>query len=321
MHRIALVGCGWHSVNHHAPALARVQEELRGEIEVTVCDIDRAKAEATRARHGFAAAAMGQEDLLQQDFAAAIVVLPVPMLLESARAWASRGVPLLLEKPLGVNLDQAREIAQIARDSRRGIMVSLNRRFDPGLSLALDWVRGQPPVRFIGGRMYRVEREDPDFLWSTAIHLLDAMCFAAGPLTLSSRPGQSMEWIPGCGGIALLSGDGLVGTAEIVPVSGRIEESIRMTGAGWCLDVWTGTSHPWKVRAFRNGELELDSAADETEAEFVRNGTYTETNAFVSAVLEGQPVPHPWPTDALVSSQLAATLQELHKSAAGEPRL
>ena len=321
MHRIALIGCGWHSENHHAPALARIQEDLRGQVEVTVCDIDRARAEAARARHGFAAVATRQEDLLEQDYAAAIVVLPVPLLLESARAWTSRGVPLLLEKPLGGNLDQAREIAQIAEESRRGITVSLNRRFDPALGLALDWIRAQPPIRFIGGRMYRVERGDPDFLWSTAIHLLDAMCFAAGPLTLSSPPDKSMELIPGCGCIADLAGNGLVGTAEIIPVSGRIEESIRMTGAGWCVDVWTGTSHPWKVQAFRNGQLELDSRAARTEAEFLRNGTYAETKAFVSAVLAGQPVPRPWPTDALVASQLAAKLQELHASAAGEPRL
>lgn len=321
MHRIALIGCGWHSVNHHAPALARVQEDLRGQIEVTVCDIDRARAEATMARHGFAAAAAREQDLLEQGFAGAIVVLPVPLLLQSARAWSSRGVPLLLEKPLGVDLDQAREIGQAAQSSSRGIMVSLNRRFDPGLKVALDWIRTQPSIRFIGGRMYRVERSDPDFLWSTAIHLLDAMCFVAGPLTLSALPSQSMSTIPGCGCVAGLSGNGLVGTAEIIPVSGRIEESIRLTGAGWCLDVWTGTSHPWKVQAFRNGVLDLDRAADPAEPEFLRNGTYAETKAFVSAVLAGQPVPRPWPADALPGSELAAELQELHPGAIGEPRL
>jgi len=313
MLKIALLGCGWHSINHHAPALARFCEENPGIISVTACDVDEGRARACSETCRFAGYVTAPSTLLDAGFDAAVVVLPVPLLKETAEAWLTRKIPILLEKPLGTSYQEACRIAEIPGGCGR-VTVSLNRRFDPGLNRALDWAAGLPPARFIHGTMMRVNRTEDDFLWSTSIHLLDAMCYTAGPLRISPGTARIVDSPGGCARCLLLEGEnGLKGSAEILPVCGQIEERIELSGAGWYVRVWTGTSHPWRIQAYQGGKLVLEEEAPAEEAEFIRNGTYRETCLFLDAVLNGKPVPRPWPEDALPGTALASELQAMSR--------
>jgi predicted dehydrogenase len=313
MLEIALLGCGWHSINHHAPALAEFSREHPNTISVTACDIDENRASACKENHGFFACSASSASLLDAHFDAAVAVLPVSLLRETAEAWLDRGTPILLEKPLGNSYEEACRIAGLA-GAQEHVTVSLNRRFDPGLRHALDWAAGLSPARFIHGSMLRVNRTEGDFLWSTSIHLLDTMCHTAGPLQLIPNTARILDSPGGCGRVSLLEGEnGLVGSVEISPACGRIEERIELSGAGWHVRVWTGTSHPWRVEAYQEGKLVLEDGAAPGEPEFIRNGTYLETCRFLEAVLNHKPAPHPWPEDALPGTALAHQLQEMSR--------
>jgi len=314
MANIALLGCGWHSINHHAPALSRFCEEHPGAISVTVCDLDESRARQCQERFRFAGWTVSHASLLEAEFDAAVIVLPVPLLRETAEAWLGRKVPILLEKPLGNSYEEACRIADLVAGQGR-VTVSLNRRFDPALNRALDWAAKQSPAQFLQGSMLRVNRTEEDFLWSTSIHLLDAMCYTAGGgLKIIPGTARAVHSAGGCGRAALVEGEsGLRGSVEILPACGRIEERIQVAGDGWHVKVWTGTSHPWRVEAYQAGQLALDEGAPPNEPEFVRNGTYRETCLFLDAVLGHRPVPRPWPEDALPGSALAQQLQVMSR--------
>ena len=61
-------------------------------------------------------------------------------------------------------------------------MVSVNRRFMPFLNNALTWTRAAGPLRYVYARLLRHARTEPEFLWTTAVHAVDALRYVAGEL-------------------------------------------------------------------------------------------------------------------------------------------
>ena len=310
---IVLVGAGSHSSIHHGPSIQHYVRQHPGAIHALVCDLSPEKATRAQERFGFERAFHSLDELFAQvTVDAAISVLPFDRMTPVIRAFTERRIPLAIEKPLGADLEAARRIVRVVEESGSPVMVSLNRRFDPALLRAKEWIAGIGPVRYVHGAILRHGRTEPGFVWGTAVHLLDAMVAAAGPLTVSPQAAVVVKGPGGCGRAGRLEGrDGIVGTFEILPACGRVEEYLRLAGDGWCVDLWTGTPHPWKVQAWLGGKPVLDEAAPADQPEFIRNGAYNETAAFIDAALARVPPPAPSPLDALVATELADRLQRL----------
>lgn len=317
MLNVALIGAGWHSLTHHAPALQQFRRDNPDTIRLAaVCDLDASKRQDALKRFGFERGFGDFNEMLtvlRPD--AAVVVLPVPVMAESVRAFVDEGVPVLIEKPLGLNMGEARAMQSAATGAP--VMVSLNRRFDPGLRRALQWIERHGPIHVVHGSMLRVNRVEPEFVWSTAIHLLDLLCLIAGPLRVAETGGAVSGGKPGTWRLARLTGEnGPAVSLEIMPSCGRMEERLRLAGNGFCVDVWTGTNHPWRVEAYHEGELALVEESPVDQPEHLRNGTYDETSAFLNALLQNKPLPGPGIDDAMPSSELA---WQLHRQATCEP--
>ena len=321
MIRVALIGAGSHSLSCHAPALQRYAGQNPGKaVLAAACDLDLTKAGRAAEQFGFARACGSIDELFapgRPRVDAVIAVTPIDTTLSITRRLLKEGVPLLIEKPLGRSIEEARAIhaaVEIAHAGER-VMVSLNRRYDPSLLTGLAWARRQGPTRYVRGTMVRSGRTEPDFVWGTGIHLIDALWQVSGPLKLReqaagcpARGGNSVD----CWRTAALDGkDGAMVWLEILPTAGRPWiEHIRLFGDEYCVEIQTGTAPPGLVRAYRSGHLEIDVAGSPDEPGFVSNGTYGETEAFLDAVAEGRPVPPPRVSDALASGELAARLQD-----------
>jgi predicted dehydrogenase len=309
MLRIALIGAGAHSTHNHAPALRDYARQHAGRVELAVvCDRDPERAERARTDFGFSRACGRIEDLDDGGGIGAVVaIVPIDAALDVTRALLPRRIPLLIEKPLGSGIAQARALAAEVAASGVPVMVSLNRRFDPGLAAGLAWARERGPARCIHGTMKRHGRLEPEFVWGTGIHLIDALCHVTGPLRLRSCATPAGPG--GCARTATLEGrHGEIVALEILPACGRVEERISLAGDNWSVDIWTGAVHPWRVRAYENAQVALDARAPDTEPLHVRNGTAAETDAFLDAVTGRRRFPAPTPSDALAASELAAEL-------------
>ncbi|OGV63568.1 MAG: hypothetical protein A2498_06745 [Lentisphaerae bacterium RIFOXYC12_FULL_60_16] len=316
MIRIALLGAGAHSRTAHALPLQHYAKLHPGRITLSaVCDLDHARADACARKYGFEHACTSLQDLMCHPIGppdALVAILPIPAMLRVTPELFRLGIPLLIEKPLGNNLAEARQLLDEAR--RTGAMdrtmVSFNRRFDPALRLALEWLRTQEPPRLVHGAMLRAERTEPDFPWGTGLHLIDALSFAIGSLALSTpaicpHPGHD-NWRQ-----AVFQGRNRTRvTLELAPTAGEWEEHIRFLGNGYQVDVHTGTLPPGRVRIVHSMREVLLHRSPDNEPGFITSGAYAENAGFIEAVIARRPFETATLADALASSELAAAIQD-----------
>ena len=117
--------------------------------------------------------------MVSEDLDGLVAITPIPVTVSVARRAIEAGLPLLMEKPPGATLEEARGLAALAVAAEAQVMVSMNRRFDPALRAALDWW-GDRPIEVIRGTICRVNRRELEFIYGTAIHPMDAMRSIAG---------------------------------------------------------------------------------------------------------------------------------------------
>ncbi|MFN0205009.1 MAG: NAD-dependent epimerase/dehydratase family protein [Planctomycetota bacterium] len=125
--RVALVGAGYIAETHLAALRATPDVEV-----VAVCDVDAAKAERFVKKHGIANAVASISALAGDVRPDAVHVLVPPNLhLGAAKELLSRGIHVLLEKPMVLNSADGRALVQHARDSGARLGVNHNFTFHP----------------------------------------------------------------------------------------------------------------------------------------------------------------------------------------------
>ncbi len=310
MIRVALVGAGGHSTHLHAPALEHYRRMSPGRIRVAVCDTDATRMREAVDRFEFDD---GYTDVatLRRAFRpdTAMLIVPIHVTWPMVQTFLPDRIPLLIEKPLGENLPQARALAEAVESAGVPATVSLNRRFDPGYELACHWLADRGPLRAVHGSQLRVRRRDDYFVWGTGIHLIDPICALTGPLRLVTDEVRVPDTETDTWRSArLVSATGTAVSINVMPACGRMEEHFRFAGEGYCLDLWTGTSHPWRVTAWLEGTCVLDEQSPPDQPEYLRGGTWDETRLFLDAVVAGNALPGPSVEEALVSTEVVARL-------------
>jgi predicted dehydrogenase len=288
MIRLVMLGAGQHSQANHLPALARYVSEVPGEVELSgLCDLRREHAEAMARKYGFARVYTDLQELLRVERPdACIAITPIPITAQVAVQVIQAGVPLLMEKPPGATVAEAHQVLDLAERMSVQVMVSMNRRFDPALRAALHWW-GDRPVSHVHGRIVRVDRREPDFMFGTAIHPLDALRAIAGDVRDYRVDAQRVDgvcWYT----VHLDFASGTHGVLEVLPSAGSAGESYELFGPGVHAWAGAGDQDSGDVRCWRDGVLALSDAPARGMPPFVRNGTYDETTAFLTAVREGR---------------------------------
>jgi len=307
--KIVVLGAGSHSQHNHLPALARYVSTHPGQVSLAgLCDLRLGHAEEMAAQYGFARAYSDLDEMLRiEEPDGCIAVTPIPVTLEVASRVVRAGVPLLMEKPPGATVAEARALVDLVREVGAQVMVSVNRRFDPALTAALNsW--GDRRIEHLHARIVRVRRREPEFMYGTAIHPLDAIRAIAGDVASHSvavREVEGVRWYV----VYMTFESGATGVLEVMPTGGCLAESYEWYGHEAQVWVGTGDSDRGLARAWELGEqvLEVDPSAGEPP--FVRNGTYAETAAFISALDEGCAL-HPSPAEVLQSVELCQCIQE-----------
>jgi myo-inositol 2-dehydrogenase / D-chiro-inositol 1-dehydrogenase len=312
MIRIALIGCGEHSRESHAAPLARYAAEHPGEISLAaVCDLDLRRAEAFRRDFGFERAYASLDELLASGgFDACVSVMPTDHIAAVGCTLLERRIPCVVEKPLGSSLEDAERLAHVARETGTPHMVSVNRRFMPYLERAAEWARGVGPLRYVRASMVRHARREPDFIWSTAIHAVDALRFLAGEIhevetEVIRTDGPTAIWYV----LSFRFEGGAVGRLEVLPTGGMVEESYELFGENYRARVVAGSGTQRSLRLWRGGVVEADEIADENEPVDLRNGSFNEVVEFVRALREGSR-PKPEIEDVLPSVRAVFSIAE-----------
>src|SRR6185503_6048490 len=221
---------------------------------------------------------------------ACVSVMPMEKIVETGIKLLELRIPCVVEKPLGTSFTEIERLAQVARETQTPHMVSVNRRFMPYLNQARSWMQEHGPLRYVRASQVRHQRIEADFIWSTAIHVLDALRYIAGEVDKFevTVPQNTMWYL-----IELKFKSGTIGHVEILPTAGMVEESYELFAEGCRARITAGSGTQRSIECWQDGELVIESHAHEEEPEDLRNGSYQEVEAFMSALRTGK---HPRPS-------------------------
>ncbi len=294
MIRLGLIGCGAHSESGHAIPLARYKAAHPDEVLLAaVCDLQIERALDFSRKYGFLAAYRNVDDMLKQEnLDACIAVVPPENISGLGIKLLNLGIPCVVEKPLGALLAEAQALRDSAAATKTLNMVSVNRRFMPLLNRAIERARHAGPVRYVHCTLARHTRQEPEFLWATAVHAVDALRYIAGPvaafdLRTLKAPAGATAWYA----LDLQFESGISGRVDVLPTAGMVEETYDLFGDGFRASVTCPFGPQLGWRCFRDGRLiEAENVPAETPEDLV-NGCYDEATAFIEALSGGTPKP------------------------------
>lgn len=290
MMQIGVIGAGNHSRHNHGPALDQYRSEYSGSVELAaICDLDREKAEQFAAAFGFTRTYTDIDRMFDTESLDAVVAItPVSATRELVGNLLAREVPVLFEKPPGQNNREARELRDIAGTYDTPHMISFNRRFNPAVRRAREWLdtttNSRPPSLAIA-RLLRTARYESEHITSTGIHSVDTVCsFLGTPERISSQRWQSRsEGGESCTARVRFANDATAQFA-IMPDAGTREETYELVGPGYSIHI---DALAGRLRIHDDGEQVVSWTIDDEMPRYVRNGTMAETAAFLDAVERG----------------------------------
>src|SRR5882757_8277296 len=290
MIRLGLIGCGAHSESGHAIPLARYKAAHPDEIVLAaVCDVTIERALDFGKKYGFQSAYQNVDDMLgQENLDGCIAVVPPENISELGIKLLTKGVPCVVEKPLGASLAEAQALRESAAATNTPNMVSVNRRFMPSLNRAIERARNAGPLRYVRCTMARHARREPEFLWATAVHAVDTLRYIAGQvIAYELRTLKAGVWYS----LDLQFENGISGRIDVLPTTGMVEETYDLFGDGYRASVTCPFGPQLGWRCYQDGQLIQAEVVPAETPEHIVNGCYDEAVAFIRALSGGTPKP------------------------------
>ena len=309
MIRLALIGAGSHCNINHGPALAKYAADHPDQLELAaVCDLDEAKAKLFQERYGFQKVYTDVDRMLQAEkLDGCVCVMPVKLIAGLATDLMKRRMPVTVEKPPGASVEEAAALVKVAKETKTPHMVSVNRRFQPLIQKAKSWALEQGPIRTVRVSQLRHRRREPEFIFGTGIHCIDAIRELAGDVAefkaWKHAKGEA-DWFH----VAFEFTSGAIGSLDVLPTDGSVLERYELFGDGYRVELDAEASPENRLRCWKDNPVVIDERPAEGEPDFVRLGPYNETTEFVTALAEGR---RPWPEvkEILPSLELAGRIQ------------
>jgi predicted dehydrogenase len=187
---VAVVGCGVVGRRRAEVAAADQRTKVRA-----VVDTDRARADSLATTTGADVVAGWERAVSARDVDIVVVATPNAHLAPIAEAALASGKHVLLEKPMGRNLSDARRLASAAEAAGRVLKVGFNHRYHPAVAEVLGTAASGRLGRLVhilaryghGGRpgLEREWRSDPELaggghLLDQGVHIVDLIHAIAG---------------------------------------------------------------------------------------------------------------------------------------------
>ncbi|MGQ9515379.1 MAG: Gfo/Idh/MocA family protein [Thermoproteota archaeon] len=180
-----MIGAGSMANAVHYPSLSEFKDV---KIEA-ICDIDRKRLDETSEKYGVEKRYTDYKEMVEQNrFDAVYIILPPHQLYDLVIYCLKKGLSTFIEKPPGVSLEQARNMAHAAEENGCITMVAFNRRFIPLMRMVKEIVEERGTIIQCMATFYKniIERDPPyyqgavDILTSDGIHAVDTLRWMGG---------------------------------------------------------------------------------------------------------------------------------------------
>ena len=138
--KLALVGCGNVGQIIHLPIIKKMQDvEL-----MAIVDPDERKARTIAERYGVRSTFKSVDAMLNSEVGSEIqavdICTPTDQHKAPAIAALQAGKEVLIEKPIARSAKEAKEIAEVAKEYKRKLMVGMNNRFRPDTMILKSFI-------------------------------------------------------------------------------------------------------------------------------------------------------------------------------------
>lgn len=298
--KICLIGCGGMTQSGHGPSCQKYAMEHEGAVLAACCDVDIKKARETCEIFGFRKAYTDYIDMIEKEHPDVVLAItPIHLTEQISIALLERKIPVLLEKPPGMDVQQNIRIHEAAVRNHTPARVAFNRRYTP-LVLAL-----KKEIKVAGAQLLdvnclfvRVKRTDADFS-TTAIHGIDTVKYITESEYASvnfyyqdiSVDDQKVTNIR----MSAVMENGASANLTFLPCGGCVVERISVALIGYTfflyLPVWGGADTPGELVCFREGQEYKRISGNELVKQYTlyeSNGFYTESQKFFDELRIGK---------------------------------
>jgi virulence factor len=298
--KAVVIGAGGRAKAVIYPSLASLED-----VEISaVCDWNKDSAQAVAEQYGigkiYSDSPHDYQRMIDEVKPDAVFAIGQPHHLYDVWMWClSRGLPLFIEKPLGLNLHQARSLAYAAEKNGCITQVAFQRRITPMVVKMKEEVRKRGPIVHAVCRFYKSDMTPfigaRDHMMDDTVHAIDTLRWICEG---EVKKVESHTKRVGTPDINFISGtlhfdNGSTGYFINSWSSGRRVFDVEMHAPGICAEA----EHEGKGYLYADGDvkgIEFDtrvvSGSDEA---YVFTGVQAKCSEFVDACREGrQPSSH-----------------------------
>ncbi|MCL2833148.1 MAG: Gfo/Idh/MocA family oxidoreductase [Treponema sp.] len=297
--KVVMIGAGSRANAVIYPSFNNLQTQ--GKVEITgICDIDQDRLNKTadqyniKNRYGGGGVFDFQKMIAEIKPDAAVVIGQPHIMYDIWMYCLQQGLHLYIEKPMGLTMHQARNLAAAAQRNRAVTQVSLQRRYSPMVTKLRDLCLERGPITHAVCRFYKCEIKDMkgarDHMMDDTVHAIDTLRWMAGSEvvkinSITNRIGGTVDinfimaqltFASGCAGHLMNNWS-----------SGKRIFAVEMHAPG----IFAEAEHEGKGYLYKDGNLvpEIFDAAEAagSKENYILTGVLAAAQDFVDCCLDG----------------------------------
>ncbi|MBN1445054.1 MAG: Gfo/Idh/MocA family oxidoreductase [Candidatus Omnitrophica bacterium] len=320
--KLALVGAGRMALESHLPAVMAYMQRCPGQLELTaVVEPNDEKRSMILRKYGWQYGFPTVTEMLksvQPD--ASLTLTPYWLNAEVSIELIEAGINVLMEKSCGMNTGEARTLIDAANRTGCVAQVGFNRRHWAALKLAIDWLReGGEPVQYMRGTKHRtrVGRPDEDYVFYTAIHVIDTLLSVGGEPAECVTIRTPIPGVPDCvnnawnfiSTIRFVNGYGATMSAlPVVSYNQELYEFHTLASTVIVNQHW-GSPEDAEVFEYKKNELYRKVKLPKVENGLYVDGFYDQFETFIKAVA-GRGEAYPTVSQCLRTIELSEAVRD-----------
>lgn len=171
--KVGIIGIGDICKKAYLPLIT-----LKDDIEIILCTRNLNTISEVKNKYRISEAVNSIDELISQNIDCAFVHSSTESHFEISKKLLNNGINVYVDKPLSYSLEEAIELADLAKKNKKILKVGFNRRYAPMVSSLKDL--GNPDIVIIEKNRIDLPGEPRVFIYDDFIHVVDTLRFLMG---------------------------------------------------------------------------------------------------------------------------------------------